>query len=66
MCRIFSQIFACGNLECEMNSRLGFGEKPSAGTLSHPLIKTRMSCKETLFSPVRHKKRVTQLSNAYI
>lgn len=57
MRRIFSQVLATGNREWVMNSRLGFGEKPSAGMLSHPVKKTRISSRETSFSTVKHKKR---------
>lgn len=66
MRRIFSQVLATGNREQIMNSRLGFGEKPSAGMLSHPVKKTRTSSRETLFSTVKHKKRVSQLNDEYV
>lgn len=35
------------------------GEEPRAGMLSHPVKKTRISSRETLFSAEKHKKRVT-------
>lgn len=66
MHRIFSQVLATGNREQVMNSRVGFGEKPSAGMLSHPVNKTRTSSRETLFSTIKHKKRVPQLNDEYV
>ena len=63
MRRMFSQVLATGNREWVMNWRLGFGEKPSAGMLSQPVKKTRISTRDTSFSTVKHQKRVTQLND---
>lgn len=57
MRRIFSQVLATGNREWVMNSRGGLGEKPSAGMLSHPVKKTKMSSSETSFDETELEKQ---------
>lgn len=62
--RYTSKVFASiGHRKSGINSRLGFEEKPSAGMLSHPVKKTRISSEETLFSTEKYQKRVKQLLN---
>lgn len=49
-----------------MNSRDGFGEKPSAGMRSHPVKKTRISSSETSFSTVKNRIGATRLNTVII